>query len=242
MKIFGVSPIHRHLHGMFPRSLCIATNFRSLLHARYEILSFRSAVSSDKNFVWCQNCSFGQLHSSGLSQPIVRCLSCNFRSCFRHSVPWHDRLTCEEYDAMLQDPDGFQSAIDRDDEAAAIAAKKQEERDEQIAREFDRENRRKEEDRQRQRHEEEVRRARAEQEKEKERRKKEQERKERNELLKRRQKEDTLSLATVKKTTKPCPGCQWPIEKNEGCSHMTCKFPQFLSYPSFAFWHVAVSK
>lgn len=118
---------------------------------------------------------------------------------------------------MLQDPDGFQSAVDKEDEAAAIAVKQQEEEDERIAREFNRENRRRvEEDRQRIRHEEERRRARAEQEKEKE-------RKEKNELMKRRQKEDTLSLATVKKTTKACPGCQWPIEKNEGCSHMTCK-------------------
>ncbi|KAL8287973.1 hypothetical protein RB597_000186 [Gaeumannomyces tritici] len=31
-----------------------------------------------------------------------------------------------------------------------------------------------------------------------------------------------LTEATIFQTTKRCPGCRWPIEKNKGCSHITC--------------------
>jgi hypothetical protein len=41
--------------------------------------------------------------------------------------------------------------------------------------------------------------------------------------LARRAREEKLSVGTVRATTKPCPGCRWPIEKNAGCAHMTCK-------------------
>jgi hypothetical protein len=47
------------------------------------------------------------------------------------------------------------------------------------------------------------------------------------EQMKKRQKEDAASIAKVNATTKRCPGCQWPIEKNDGCSHMTCKCAPF---------------
>ena len=173
--------------------------------------------------MWCQNCDFGQLHDGGTSQPIIRCLNCGSRSCFRHSVPWHDRLTCEEYEEMLQDPDGFQSAIDKDDDAAALVKRLQEQEDEMFARSLDQRDKRAEQDRQKQRHEEERRRARAAQQAESERKKVEQERARQREELKRRAREDKLSVEKVHATTKPCPGCRWPIEKNEGCAHMTCK-------------------
>jgi len=186
-------------------------------------MSFRSAVGGDNNFVWCTGCDFGQLHESGASQPIVRCLNCGFRSCFVHSIPWHERLTCEEYDQMLQDPEGFQSAIDKEDEAYDAARRLLDEEDERLARELSERDKRAEQDRQRKRHAEERRRARAEQEAEAARKKLEKERAKTRERLKRRQMEEQLSMAKVQSTTKQCPGCQWPIEKNEGCDHMTCK-------------------
>lgn len=48
------------------------------------------------------------------------------------------------------------------------------------------------------------------------------------EMLKRRMREVELSVNLVEEIAKRCPGCQWPIEKNEGCDHMTCK-PTFLT-------------
>jgi hypothetical protein len=225
-------------------------------------MSFRSAVSADPNFVWCQKCDFGQLHSSGESQPIIRCLNCNFRSCFKHAVEWHERLTCDEYDEYLADPDGFQSAVDKDDEAAELLRAKQEENESLVLRLGEERERRAEENRQRQVHVTQLQRAKVEQAAEAaetERNRREQEAAEamarkireveaarelekRNEkqmsmlerfrkaqadreLVKRRQKEEKMSLEKVEATTKQCPGCQWPIEKNEGCSHMTCKNP-----------------
>jgi hypothetical protein len=136
---------------------------------------------------------------------------------------------------MLQDPDGFKSAIDKDDEAVVEARRLQDEADERLARELHRRDRLAmlaEEDRQRRRHEEERRVARARQEVEAAKRKEEQKRAKQREEIKRRQREDKLSLDTVHATTKPCPGCRWPIEKNDGCAHMTCKFrARFLLVP-----------
>ncbi len=124
---------------------------------------------------------------------------------------------------MLENPEGFKSAIDRDDEEAARIRRLQQEEDERLARELSQRDQVAEQERQRQRHEEEIRRARAEQKAEAERKRQEKERAKKVEELKKRQKEEKLSLAKVQATTKQCPGCQWPIEKNQGCAHMTCK-------------------
>ncbi|CZR59768.1 uncharacterized protein PAC_09662 [Phialocephala subalpina] len=190
--------------------------------AKYEDLSFRSAMSSDSDFVWCQapNCDFGQLHTTGQKQPIVRCKKCGFRSCFKHGVAWHERLTCDEYDEMKRNPMGFKSMLEREEE-------------ERIA----------EEERQRQRHEAELARAREQQAAGAERRKleaarrrreeqrqreveerrmEEEERQKQKEAVWKRHIEEEASMSTVERTTKKCPGCTWPIEKNEGCQHMTC--------------------
>lgn len=61
--------------------------------------------------------------------------------------------------------------------------------------------------------------------------------KEKIDMLKKRMREVELSMKMVEETTKRCPGCQWPIEKNEGCDHMTCKssFLSFQFFDSFPF-------
>jgi len=43
--------------------------------------------------------------------------------------------------------------------------------------------------------------------------------------------EDDASLALIAEVTKPCPGerCGVPIQKNQGCDHVTCK-PELISY------------
>jgi hypothetical protein len=39
--------------------------------------------------------------------------------------------------------------------------------------------------------------------------------------------EEEASKTLMEATTKPCPGCTRPIEKNQGCNHMQCKYPSF---------------
>jgi hypothetical protein len=109
------------------------------------------------------------------------------------------------------------------DAAAEMAIRLQEQEDEMFARQIDQRDKRAEQERQKQRHEEERRRARAAQKAAAEKAKVEQDRARKMEALKRRAMEEKLSVKKVHATTKPCPGCRWPIEKNAGCSHMTCK-------------------
>lgn len=213
---------------------------------RYEKLSFRAAISTDPNFVWCQSCNFGQLHSSGSASPIVRCLNCNQTTCFNHQVSWHARLTCAEYDAMLADPDNFVAEMDRSNAEIKAQEERQMLADEKIARDLMHAERLAEQDRQRAQHRDAQRRAREAQEaeaarkreereaasrrkkEETERKKAETERNQAVEDMKRRAREEQASLKKVGQTTKKCPGCQWPIEKNAGCAHMTCKLDCFL--------------
>lgn len=246
---------------------------------RYDQISLRKAVEEDKNFVWCLKCNSGQLHKSGQSQPIVRCRACGFRSCFKHSIEWHDRLTCDEYDEMRRDPGGFQSVRDREEADMEMAMKLQHEEDRILAQELVDCDRREEEERQRRRHEEQKRIERANQEAEIARRQREaeatrrlqqqqeeqtrqriaeekralqarqeaaarqkadDERAARQEAIKRQKREEAASLAKIQETTKSCPNCSWPIEKNDGCDHMTCKcfgppcsFEACAAFPSF---------
>jgi hypothetical protein len=100
------------------------------------------------------------MHEGGEAQPIVRCSKCSARSCFPHLVPWHERLTCEEYDEMLRNPDGFQSALDREDEAQRELELRQQE-----GKTLARQRKEVEEGRQRQRYDEEQERARVKQQK-----------------------------------------------------------------------------
>ena len=38
-----------------------------------------------------------------------------------------------------------------------------------------------------------------------------------------REDDEALNRMKLMETTKPCPKCAVPIEKNEGCLHMTCR-------------------
>ncbi|TVY56578.1 Uncharacterized protein LCER1_G004036 [Lachnellula cervina] len=171
---------------------------------RYETLTLRNALSTDEQFVWCQNCESGHIHYGGASHPLIHCPDCGFKSCFTHKAPWHHRYTCGEYDEMLKDPDGFRDALEKKEHGAERERIQQEVQDMQ---------------------EKKMKKARANDEMEAVAKRKDlEERARQMELLKQRQQEDELSLAKVQATTKRCPdqGCNSPIEKHRGCQHMTC--------------------
>ncbi|TXC08591.1 hypothetical protein FocTR4_00002726 [Fusarium oxysporum f. sp. cubense] len=261
--------------------------------AKYERQALRAAVEEDENFFWCtSDCGSGQIHDSGSAQPIVVCIKCSHRSCFRHGVNWHEDLSCEEYDRLQEDPD-FRGHLELENERwskAQAAQAAQEEADRDLAsrfvakekakikrqeaqdqrereRERERQKSQRERERERQKYQERrrelerekqerqrlrVRERQENQERQRERareRQKNQERQrelererqerqralrekasaqkaaeERRQIATRRKMEEAKSIATLRATTKPCGGCGWAIEKNSGCSHMTCKF------------------
>ncbi|RYP52059.1 hypothetical protein DL768_002742 [Monosporascus sp. mg162] len=199
--------------------------------AKYSDLALRGAVNQAPDFVWCPNgCESGQIHEDGNEKPIVTCVKCSFKFCFRHQVRWHEQLTCAEYDSFVSDPENFRSRIEILNEEAEklrldeqLARRTQEEADQKLAQSLMAAEQREEAERQAQRE-----RAERERREEAERRRLQAERmamqqkaeKMRMEAARKRE-EDELSRRTVERTTKPCPGCKWPIEKNSGCSHMT---------------------
>jgi hypothetical protein len=70
-------------------------------YERYQVISL---LANEPNFRWCLNpeCKSGQLWESAENAGIwVLCQECKFEMCFRHQVPWHDGLTCAEYDAKI---------------------------------------------------------------------------------------------------------------------------------------------
>ncbi|CAE6409214.1 unnamed protein product [Rhizoctonia solani] len=72
--------------------------------AYYEQLLIRREMGSTEQFVWCKNpiCTSGQVHKPGPSQPIVTCNTCRQRSCYIHDRPWHEGLSCAEFDIKLR--------------------------------------------------------------------------------------------------------------------------------------------
>ncbi|KAL4813415.1 hypothetical protein BDW67DRAFT_187674 [Aspergillus spinulosporus] len=209
---------------------------------RYDRLSLRHALNADKSFIWCLECDFGQLHEPGAEQPLVTCFNCSAESCFKHAIKWHSGFSCDEYDALLWDPDSYKAIKEKNGGSTRPNVEHLSKKDMQRAK-------KKEQKRQNKLHEAQKKAARKRQEEEAARvREKEaleqaqvesaqgQEEedeepteeevkddfKEKIETLKRRMREVELSMKKVEETTKRCPGCQWPIEKNDGCDHMTC--------------------
>lgn len=228
-------------------------------------------MANASDFAWCKGpgCDSGQIHEGGAEQPISKCQICSFRTCFYHQVAWHERLTCEEYDELQRDPDGFQSRVEKEEAQLAMqeqARAAQEREDAEMARVLAKEIELEEQKRVRNLEQEVAVRSRAEaaeamwrREAEEEkrrrdaaednrRREEEEERKRVQEAetkrlreaeakrlreaaekakqaAKQKARDEAASLKMISSITKKCPGkgCGRPIEKNEGCAHMTCK-------------------
>jgi hypothetical protein len=194
----------------------------------YDARMLNDAISQRSDWFSCPSagCGSGQIHDAGDLNPIVTCAGCRQRHCFRHRVAWHETMSCVEYDRFLADPENFRSAfelenerVERVREAEERCRREMEAADFQFAKSLieDEEAKLRAEERAR---EEEAARVEAERlraEREAAQRKAEAAaRAKAAEDVRRRAKENTASEVTVKRTTKKCPGCSWPIEKNNG--------------------------
>jgi IBR domain, a half RING-finger domain len=229
---------------------------------RYDSLTMRDGISSDPNFRWCtaSECNSGQVHAEGAESPLMICSSCRMLSCFTHQAPWHEGMTCVEFDA----PESAQGTSEesncagsggllsslaeicgRNREVVVGGVKRretdQEKNDRKLAMrlfqeqdEIEKKRLQKIEQENRKREEGEVRSRKAQEERERQERELQQQREERQRQAReakenraKRQQEDLASKTLVQANTKACPGnCGWRIEKNDGCDHMTCWFPQ----------------
>ncbi|KAF7913269.1 hypothetical protein BELL_0986g00010 [Botrytis elliptica] len=54
------------------------------------------------NFTFCLSptCESGQIHTP--DHPMMTCSTCGFKTCFIHKLPWHEDLTCAEFDLSNQ--------------------------------------------------------------------------------------------------------------------------------------------
>ncbi|KAF8319086.1 hypothetical protein DL93DRAFT_2075406 [Clavulina sp. PMI_390] len=71
---------------------------------RYDLLLLRKELSKMPEFKYCKkaDCGSGQIHDGGNDYPIMKCTACQALSCFKHDVPWHYEMTCEDFDATLE--------------------------------------------------------------------------------------------------------------------------------------------
>jgi hypothetical protein len=49
-------------------------------------------------FCLAARCGLGQLHSIDELGPMMTCETCSFKTCVVHKLPWHEGMTCEEFD------------------------------------------------------------------------------------------------------------------------------------------------
>ncbi len=136
-----------------------------------------------------------------------------------HKIAWHENLSCDEYDALCADPVNFRSQFDvanEEAEVAAAARRAREDADRVFAQGLVAQEREGVERQRRLKAEREAREREMREAERKVREEREKIEKERREIAVRRKKEEEASQRTVGGTTKPCPGCRAPIEKNEG--------------------------
>ena len=84
----------------------------TILYERYIKYDLYRSLESNPEFVWCAHgCGSGQLNEGVAMNSIVQCVNCYKLTCFTHKCPWHEDMTCEEYDMPRKD--GQQHASQR---------------------------------------------------------------------------------------------------------------------------------
>jgi hypothetical protein len=71
----------------------------TILYERYTKYDLDKALENNPEFIWCAHgCGSGQLNEGATMNKTVQCVNCHKLTCFTHRCPWHDGMTCEEYD------------------------------------------------------------------------------------------------------------------------------------------------
>ncbi|CAF1326214.1 unnamed protein product [Adineta ricciae] len=69
------------------------------LYERFAKLNLDRSLEQHPEFIWCAHgCGSGQLNEGGTMNMTVICTNCQKSTCFKHRSPWHEGMTCEEYD------------------------------------------------------------------------------------------------------------------------------------------------
>ncbi|PQE24657.1 Ring finger domain-containing protein [Rutstroemia sp. NJR-2017a WRK4] len=177
----------------FKQSVDLLHGGKKLMVRSYEQLSLQAALPPKLDFVWCLRCSSGQYHEGTALQPIVKCHICNTRFCFNHQVPWHEGLSCEEYSLQSRSKQPVLQETYRNCTLFRSMVIRGLTAKVSSSHQHTRLSSKQGI----------LVGRRAEQ------------------MLDRsRRDEESASIAKVKETTKLCPGCSCPIEKNNGCDHM----------------------
>jgi hypothetical protein len=71
---------------------------------RFDNLSIRNFLSVHLDFRYCmaEGCPSGQIHDDGVEANIFRCVACGFRVCTVHDVPFHENMTCADYETRIR--------------------------------------------------------------------------------------------------------------------------------------------
>jgi E3 ubiquitin-protein ligase RNF14 len=76
----------------------------TILYERYTKFDLDRSLENNPEFIWCAHgCGSGQLNEGATMNNTVECINCHKLTCFTHRSPWHEGLTCKEYDMPRTD-------------------------------------------------------------------------------------------------------------------------------------------
>ncbi|KAK3689577.1 hypothetical protein B0T22DRAFT_514155, partial [Podospora appendiculata] len=69
---------------------------------RYDRYLLLKSLSQLPNFRWCgrAECENGEVYEEKDTE--VTCGACGYRMCYKHQMPWHEGLSCEEYESVKE--------------------------------------------------------------------------------------------------------------------------------------------